>query len=299
MQVNPFEKLRGRTLVLRAILAFIASVVLVSIFWPEWFKDKQSLLPNALLGLLLYVFFSLFTLRVVSRARLSYTRLFGTFPAWSTLGRYSFWAVPLVLFSLSSVLVLYFPLSMLLPGFFEWWFIENSPNIVSTVGDDYFLANLLNFCTIVLVAPIVEEFCVRGILLTRWTIKWGVSRSILASSLVFALLHNNPIGIFCFACVMAIFYIRTKSLFVPIAVHIVNNGLAWTIGYLEAQLGLALLQQTVENFQEMWWIGFVGLIIVIPFAIHFCTHYILKTDWRVPYLAGSVKAENDANSNVF
>ena len=298
MQVAPFEKLRGRTLIVRALLALIVSAVIADIFWPEWTEKKPTPLPDALFGLLLYGLFFLFTSRALLRARLSYNRLFGTFPAASTLRQYSLWTVPLIIFSLSSFLVLYFPLSVLLPGFFEQWFIENSPDVVLTAGDNYVLSNLLNFCTIVLVAPVAEEFFVRGILLTRWTIKWGVRRSILASSIVFALLHSDVVGAFCFACVMAIFYIRTQSLFIPIAVHIVNNGLVWIIEYLAVQSGQSHLQLTIENYQELWWIGLVGFAIIIPCAIYFWKHYLLKTNWRVPYLVEPVNAENNASSNV-
>ena len=148
---------------------------------------------------------------------------------------------------------------------------------------------------LVLVAPILEEFFARGILLTRWTVKWGVFRAVLASSVVFALLHTNLIGSFCFACVMAIFYIRTKSLFVPIVVHIANNLIAWLMQRLTMDLDDPTSYETIAEFQETWWVGALALVISIPCVILFWRRYISNIDWRVPYLSESIDSEKDAN----
>lgn len=298
MQTNltPFEKIRFRALVGYAILAFIATVFTLIIFGailPAWFKGESSPLQGTLTLLLFYVFFSLFTFRMLSRAGLSYSRLCGRFPAWRTLGQYSLWAIPLVIFSLSSIFLLYFPLSFFMPEFFQEWFIERDAPAIGPSGDKHILANLLDFFTAVLLAPIIEEFFFRGILLTRWAIKWGVSRSILASSLVFALLHQDPIGPFCFGYVMAIFYIQTKSLFIPMVTHIVNNSIPSIVGWFGVLFGNDSSQLTIEDFQELWPIGLLGFVILTPCAIYFWKCYILKTDWRVPYLFESTACGNN------
>ena len=43
MQVNqtPFARLRGRGLLGRLLLAFVASDMLVSLIWPEWGRGKS------------------------------------------------------------------------------------------------------------------------------------------------------------------------------------------------------------------------------------------------------------------
>lgn len=298
MQVNltTFEKIRFRALVGYVILAFIAailSVIILGIFLPVWFKGKSSPLRESLILLLPYVFFSLFTFRMLSRAGLSYNRLFGKFPSWRTLGLYSLWAVPQVVFSISAFFLLYFPISFFMPEFFNERFIEDT-SMVLLSSDKHAFANLLNFLTSVFLGPVIEEFFFRGILLTRWTVKWGVARSIFASSFVFALLHLDPIGAFCFGCVMAVFYIRTKSLFIPISIHIANNSIPSIIGWFEILFEDSPSQQaTLEEFQELWWIGLVGFVILAPCAIYFWKHYIRDTDWRVPYLIESDGYEND------
>ena len=293
---TPFEKLRARALVWRAILTVIATVISIIILTrllPEWFKNKPSPLQETLTVLLLYVYFFLITFRMLSHSDLSYNRLCGVSPAWRTLGRYSLWAVPLIIISITSTYLLFFPLSFLLPEFVKSWFLDYSPTIIWTSGDKYVIANLLNVFSGVLVAPVLEEFFFRGILLTRWTIKWGAVRAVIASSVIFALLHAGLMGAFCFACVMAVLYIRTKSLFIPITVHIANNGIAWIMELLTMQFDNFSASQTITEFQESWWVGLVGLAVSIPFVIYFWKHYVLKTDWQVPYLSESTDCENN------
>ena len=297
MQDNPFEtrsELRGRALVVKGILAFIASFITISIL----FRFRDSPLSNALTNLFLYGFFFLFNFGALSRTGLSYDQLCGTLPAWRTLGRYNLWVVPLVIVAIASSYVLFLPLSYVFPGFVKAWYLENSTIMIWRSGDNYILANVINYLTIVLVAPVLEEFFARGILLTRWTVKWGVPRAVLASSAVFALLHTNFLGAFCFACVMAIFYIRTKSLFVPISLHIVNNLTAWIMESLTMDLDTPASYETITEFQESWQVGLFALVISIPCVILFWKRYIPKTDWHIPYLTEPPNSESNANSNA-
>ena len=227
---------------------------------------------------------------------MGYNRLLGAFPAWGQLVQYSLWAIPLVILSIASVYLLFFPLSFLFPGLVKSWFIDFSPTLVWTSGDKYFLANLLNVLMIVGVAPIFEEFYVRGILLTRWTVKWGVMPAVIVTSMVFALPHIiNIIGMFCVGCVMAVFYIRTKSLFIPTSIHFVNNLVAWIIALIGTLLDIPISYRTVTEFQESWWIGLLALIISVPCVFLFWRRYIRKTDWEVPYLTEPSNSENNAN----
>ena len=272
------------------VLSVIVTVVTFFIFFKY---NRGSPLPTALFNLSLYVFFFLFNFGALSRAGLSYDRLFGTFPTWRTLGQYALWVVPLVIVSIASTYVLYLPLSYIFPGFVKSWYLESSAVMIWQHGDNYILANGVNYLTIVLVAPVLEEFFARGILLTRWTVKWGVPRAIIASSIVFGLLHTNIIGGFCFACAMAIFYIRTKSLFIPISLHILNNLSAWIMVYFTMDLDTLASYETIAEFQESWHVGLIALVISIPCVILFWRRYILKTDWRVPYLSEIPNSENN------
>ena len=287
MQNDPFHRIRARALVVYAFLALIATGIAIAIF-----TDKPSPLRAAQIGLLLYAFYVLFTFRMLSRAGISYNRLCGTFPTWRTLGLYSLWAAPLVTFSIASIYLLYLPLSFLFPEFVQLWLLEVSAPTFWKSGDNYILASLLSLFSTVLIGPVLEEFFFRGILLTRWTAKWGVAKAILVLSIIFAILHVDLIGGFCFSCVMAIFYIRTKSLFVPMCVHIANNGIASVIEFLTMDIDDPT-SETVSEFQESWGIGLVGLVVSIPFVIYFWKHYVRDTDWQVPYFTEPDDCEKD------
>lgn len=88
-----------------------------------------------------------------------------------------------------------------------------------------------------LIAPIFEETVVRGLLLRRWAARWGVPAAILSSSLMFALPHGfHILGAFLTGLGYAVLYLKTQNLLVPIAAHMVSNGLA----RLEIDLGAPL-----------------------------------------------------------
>ena len=300
MQVDstPFERrIRARALGIYAILAYIATVISLIIlkkFVPAWFTSRPAPLPEVISGILLFGFFFLFTFRMLSRSGLSYRGLLGAFPGWSKLVRYNLWVVPLVILSIATIYLLFLPLSFLFPGLVKVWLIDLYPTLVWTSGDNYVLANLLHFLLIVIVAPVFEEFYVRGILLTRWSVKWSVIPAVIVSSVVFAIPHIiNIIGMFCVGCVLAVFYIRTQSLFVPISIHFVNNLIAWSMALLATRFGILTSYRTVTEFQESWWIGLIALVISIPCVILFWRRYVSKTDWRVPYLTEPPNSEND------
>lgn len=80
--------------------------------------------------------------------------------------------------------------------------------------------------TIAILAPVVEEFMFRGVLLKRMIAKTSMWGGILISSLLFGILHLDIIGAFLFGVVASLLYVRTNNLLVPILLHIINNSLA-------------------------------------------------------------------------
>jgi uncharacterized protein len=281
----PFARPRGRAIIGSIMLAGLASVIIADIMWKDWGKTQWLPLPTATLMILFDSFLLLLIARMVSRARLDSMILLGTPPPWSRLGRYALFALPLIGCSYASVFLLYFPLSYLTPEFVKWWLLDMDLALVWTSGSGYMLANVLSFWSVVLLGPIVEEFLFRGLLLTRWTVKWGVQSAILWSSLVFGLLHTDIIGAFLFGYVLAVLYIHTKSLFVPISIHVANNCIAWIWAGVEGLVRTSDAQMTLAEWQSFWWIGLLAGLIVIPWVIWFVRRHSPKPDWRVPYVA--------------
>ena len=94
----------------------------------------------------------------------------------------------------------------------------------------------------ILIAPIVEECCFRGFLysiLRRWS---GFFAAMLSSSLLFGAIHTSlmqflPLSIF--AMVQCWVYERTRTLWIPILIHVAFNTLS--------ALGLLLLPELLER----------------------------------------------------
>lgn len=86
--------------------------------------------------------------------------------------------------------------------------------------------------SIAILAPVVEEFMFRGVLLKRLIGKTSTWGGIVLSSLFFGLLHLEVVGAFLFGVVASLLYLRTRNLLVPILLHILNNSLAVTSMFL-------------------------------------------------------------------
>ena len=96
------------------------------------------------------------------------------------------------------------------------------------VGDDWLNARPVVFLLAValVVAPVIEEVLFRGVVLHRFAVKWGLGPAIVVSSLLFGILHVNFVGVGVLGVVMALLYVRTQTLIVPIACHVLNNAVA-------------------------------------------------------------------------
>ena len=266
----PFEKLRGRTLVWCFVIASFVCVIF----------------PEAVEGLFFYVIFFLIISPILFRSGLSYKLLFGPCPKLATFRRYILWVIPLVIFSIVVIYLQYGLLHYLVPEIAEWWFIDSSPSFVPPDSQEEFRINVFELFTIVLIAPVVEEFFVRGILLTRWSIKWGTPKAILMSSLLFSILHTDIIGAFFAGYVLSILYIRTKSLLIPISIHMANNLIASAIQFIPTHIQEDPQHETHFVLQESDAIVLmVFAVIIISWAINIVWKNFPKESWRVPYLA--------------
>lgn len=88
--------------------------------------------------------------------------------------------------------------------------------------------NILNIISIVIVAPIFEELLYRGLILTALR-KYGNLFAMVTTSLLFALAHGNFIQafpIFFFSLILCYVVLRSNSLYVAIAIHLINNALS-------------------------------------------------------------------------
>jgi membrane protease YdiL (CAAX protease family) len=84
----------------------------------------------------------------------------------------------------------------------------------------------IGFITLAIVAPVIEEFIFRGIILDGLLKRYSPTFAILMSSLLFAFVHLNPwqfISAMNIGILSGWLYYRTRNLWLPIFVHVVNN----------------------------------------------------------------------------
>ncbi|MCB5239785.1 CPBP family intramembrane glutamic endopeptidase [Niallia circulans] len=85
--------------------------------------------------------------------------------------------------------------------------------------------SILSIFTLVLIAPIIEEFIFRGYLFNKWSESLGIYKAMFITSGLFALIHlnNNFLGLFISSLFFCIIYVKTRSLLVSIVCHVLNN----------------------------------------------------------------------------
>jgi len=143
------------------------------------------------------------------------------------------------------------------------------------------LQYLLLLFVLVIVAPVTEEFIFRGVLLHRWAVKWGAVWGVVLSSLLFGAIHAD---IFWFSravgsIFIALFYIQTKNLLVPIVLHALNNALAF-VNILFHNLAPNTIQSPNITHQYLWY-GIINVLLAIPVLIYFLP--LPKSTVELPY----------------
>jgi membrane protease YdiL (CAAX protease family) len=107
---------------------------------------------------------------------------------------------------------------------------------VWTSQSDHSFTIVLLAIVVVFLAPVIEEFFFRGILLHRCAHKWGLGRSIIITSLLFGCLHDDLVYTTILGIAMSLLYLRTNSLYVTMTCHSLNNVIAVIIHINEAKL---------------------------------------------------------------
>ena len=117
-----------------------------------------------------------------------------------------------------------------------------------------------SFIATVFISPISEELIFRGVLLNRFKLVMPTLISVLVTSLFFASMHpfGSIISAFIFAICMAILYLKTDNIIVPIFAHFLNNLLAESI--VIADTTNALFTNNIVVF-------IVSVLAIVSFAL--------------------------------
>lgn len=245
MSVNPFQVMRARYfLIVFALLILIArssGELLTSTF-----HIQNSSFINILIFYILPIVWIFYEYR---KHHISFS-LFVNKNETFNLVQVLYITVMLCMFSYGYLILYMYSFAWITPDFIMNALQE--PIVDSTGGYVY------QVIMVVFIAPIIGEFVFRGFLLQRFATKWGTSIAIIVVAILFALLHVDFLGAAIFSIVLSIVYIRTKSLLMPIAIHMLNNAFVMGASFL-------ISREKIMSFADFsnYTTFFPGLIIFI------------------------------------
>jgi uncharacterized protein len=266
-----FESIKIRSFILTFFLFFVMLSVIGGIVMVAGGREEPSVIEAVILEVSFYLIPALWLFITCKKANLTFTSFWernGKVPIKDTL-------VPVIMLIILAMGVVYlqsYALSYIAPEY-----VLSNMNISLLFSEGTVGVIVFNFISAVLLGPIVEELIFRGFLIQRLSYKFGMTKAVIISSLAFGVLHFDIIGATIFGIVCAILYIKTKSLFVPIIVHIVNNFTAAMYEIIVVNTN-GVAKTTLADIQStssiLWGIGLtsVSLIWLIPF---------LKRNWHV------------------
>jgi len=76
----------------------------------------------------------------------------------------------------------------------------------------------------------------------------------------------HPLANIVFGVVTALAFLKTRTLWLPIVIHVTHNGLVWML----AAGGFVFYGEstgTQDDFQASWWLGVTGLVVGVPLPI--------------------------------
>ncbi len=100
------------------------------------------------------------------------------------------------------------------------------PDFMRELFKNMIKTNAFSMATVVIAAPILEEFIFRGIILKGFLKNYSPSKAIIWSAVLFGLVHMNPwqfIGATAIGLIIGWLYWKSNSLIPGIILHFVNN----------------------------------------------------------------------------
>ncbi|EJR02694.1 CPBP family intramembrane glutamic endopeptidase [Bacillus cereus] len=217
--MNPFQMMRARY-----FLIVFALLILVARSSNEVLENTFHIQNSSFINILIfYILPIIWIFYGYRKHRVSFS-LFINRNETFNLVQVLYIAVMLCMFSYGYLILYMYSFAWITPDFIMNALHE--PIIDSTGGYVY------QFIMVVFIAPIIGEFVFRGFLLQRFAAKWGTSIAMVVVALLFACLHVDFLGAVVFSIVLSIVYIRTKSLLMPIAIHMLNNAFVLTSSFL-------------------------------------------------------------------
>jgi membrane protease YdiL (CAAX protease family) len=154
--------------------------------------------------------------------------------------------------------------------------------------------------------PIGEEIIFRGTILYRFASYKTLRHAVIASAILFACLHpHNIVGTFAFAYCAAVAYIYTRSLLIPIGIHILNNSLSFFADFVEySPLQSPVWAKDVPDIADIQSIPMHDIMVLAALFIvsslitwRYIKWHPITADTQLPYFAALDKSNQAISSS--
>lgn len=126
--------------------------------------------------------------------------------------------------------------------------------------------------TAVVMAPILEEYLFRGVIQSSLIARLGTARGIIVGAAIFGVIHFVPqqvVYAFALGLVLGFVYYMSKSLVTVIALHFINNGIAFLVSMIAEDqqmleielLGDGWLYYTVYSIAVLLIVGAIFVVV--------------------------------------
>ena len=182
-----------------------------------------------------------------------------------------------------------------------WWlarYCRDMPRVASNGGAYSFLLSgpdpkdFLWVLSAVVLAPLIEELVFRGTLFRKWRVRWGASKAVLLSSVIFGVLHPQHVTAFLAGLTYALVYTRVRSLWAAVVLHALSNGMLLVLGGLHYFWDLPRLR-----LDSPWKYGLFALVLLVGTGVWL---QFVRKSWRTlrdPLPPDSLQAAPAASSS--
>ncbi len=200
---------------------------------------------------------------VMKYFKISVRSLTGSIGRFKENLRLSGWVLPLIVISICTAFIILATFAAINEDLY-YSYLELGERL-SWPAESPAIVHILMVISAVVLAPVVEEYIFRGILLSSWTVKWGATRAIIISSFIFAIFHIDPVGAFVAGVALCLIYFHTGSLLLVIFIHMINNGLAVIFMFILPDL--FLMDTPGDAVRFLWYVipvFVLSLLIIWP-----------------------------------
>lgn len=302
---DPFVTIKIRSLIRSGLIGLIISGFLGTILAIPWallvlfgnpdsetyfFANLDSRIILLILNLWIYGVIAFWCFAQIRQSNLNFQHLVGQFPRSKHWLRLLLLVVPVLMLSLGSGQLFLATIAGFLPEFAKSLVKENilSTAIDSSVPVAY---NAFVILLAVFVAPVLEELFFRGLILQRLTTKWGITAGIIVSSLMFGILHVNVVGLSVFGIVLSVIYLQTRTLWIPLLIHVLNNSIIIFASLLSEISSPSVPTQNLEQFFSSWRVGILYVAFSAPWLILYLYQNWPKGNSRIPYWDNAERSE--------